>query len=80
MWSYFAVLDVIWHILDIFSAHGDPIQLIPFALFWASQDTRLDYQQHIIRETKITTFLGLTHFIGPLNIFCGEQHLLPNTP
>ena len=33
--------------LDVFSAKGDPLELIPFALWKASQGTSLNYQKHI---------------------------------
>ena len=36
------------NILDVFSALYDPIELIPFELLQASQDSHLEYQQHII--------------------------------
>jgi hypothetical protein len=36
------------HVLEVFSGHGDRIELIPFALCQATQYTSLEYPQHII--------------------------------
>jgi hypothetical protein len=46
------------HILDIFSGQVDRIEPIPFTLCQASQDTSLEYQQHIIPRTLNFHFLG----------------------
>ena len=46
------------HILDVFSGQDDQIEPIPFALCQASQDTSLEYQQHIIPRTLNFHFLG----------------------
>ena len=39
------------HILDVFSAQDDPIELKPFSLNQASRDTSLEYQQGILWST-----------------------------
>ena len=40
-----------WHILDVFSAQDDPIELKPFPLNQASRDTSLKYQQGALWST-----------------------------
>ena len=49
-WGYFETTKSD-HVLEVFSGHSDRIELIPFALCQASQDTSLDYPQHIIAKT-----------------------------
>ena len=44
-------LPIFWHILDVFSAQDDPIELKPFPLNQASRDTSLEYQQDILWST-----------------------------
>jgi hypothetical protein len=49
--------EIFWHILDVFSQQGCPIELISFALGQASIDTSVEYRQHIIPRTwKIILF------------------------
>ena len=44
-------LPIFWHILDVFSAQDDPIELKPFPSNQASRDTSLEYQQGILWST-----------------------------
>ena len=50
-WGWAWQLPIFWHILDVFSAQDDPIELKPFPLNQASWDTRLEYQQGVLRST-----------------------------
>ena len=48
-----------WHILDVFSALFDQIELIPFTTSQASWDTKFDYPLYIIPIIlKINLFKG----------------------
>jgi hypothetical protein len=49
-WGYFEITKSD-HVLEVFSGHGDLIELIPFALCQASQYTSLEYPQQISART-----------------------------
>ena len=44
-WLFYAMSIIFWHVLDVFSAPGCRIELIPFALGQATQGTSLEYPQ-----------------------------------
>ena len=64
------------HILGVFWALDDQIQLISFALFQASRDTSFEYSQ-LFGNLWNSTFLGLTPLWGPPKLFCNAKMCFP---
>ena len=66
---------IFWHILDVFSAQDDPIELKPFPLNQASRDTSLEYQQGVLWSTLKFQYFWLWAPLTPLEGTLGKTFL-----